>query len=127
LTTFVCAALYEYTRTPLYTADTTLMIERKPPQFLRMQDARPENNNDYDYNNDFQKTQQEILKSRALAEPTSEPPGTIVSLSRDEIEVATGEGGLALLEVQPEGRRGMRVRDFLAGRPLSAGARLSGP
>ena len=68
-----------------------------------------------------------VLKSRALADATSEPPGTIVSLSRDEIEVATGEGRLALLEVQPEGRRGMRVRDFLAGRPLSAGTRLSGP
>ena len=68
-----------------------------------------------------------VLKSRALVEPTSEPPGTIVSLSRDEIEVATGEGRLALLEVQPEGRRGMRVRDFLGGRPLSAGTRLSGP
>ena len=68
-----------------------------------------------------------VLKSHAVAETTSEPPGTIVSVSRDEIEVATGEGRLALLEVQPEGRRGMRVRDFLAGRPLSAGTRLSGP
>jgi len=68
-----------------------------------------------------------VLKSRAVADTTSESPGTIVGVTRDQIEVATGEGRLALLEVQPEGRRGMRVRDFLAGRPLSAGTRLSGP
>jgi methionyl-tRNA formyltransferase len=67
-----------------------------------------------------------ILKSRALADPASAAPGTIVGVSRDDIEVATGEGRLALLEVQPEGRRGMRTRDFLAGRPLSVGAQLTG-
>ena len=68
-----------------------------------------------------------ILKSRALADPTSAAPGTIVGVSRDEIEVATGDGRLALLEVQPEGRRGMRTRDFLTGRPLSVGVQLTGP
>jgi methionyl-tRNA formyltransferase len=68
-----------------------------------------------------------ILKSRALPETTSDPPGTVVAAGREAIEVATGEGRLALLEVQPEGRRGMRVRDFLAGRPLSVGSRLTGP
>ena len=31
VTAFGGAALYTYTRTPLYTADTTLMIERKAP------------------------------------------------------------------------------------------------
>src|SRR5580765_7559669 len=61
------AALYTFTRPLLYTADTTLLIERKAPQFLKLQDARPEIN-DYDFANEFQKTQHEILKSRSLAE-----------------------------------------------------------
>lgn len=54
-------------------------------------------------------------------------PGTIVDVSRDAIHVATGEGGpLAIVEVQPEGRRPMPVRDFLAGHPIRPGAVLSG-
>src|SRR3990172_3406663 len=60
------AALYSFTRTPLYTAEATLLIERKVPQVLKVQDARAES---LDYNNsEFYKTQYEILKSRALAE-----------------------------------------------------------
>ena len=67
-----------------------------------------------------------VMKSRVDVRPTTEAPGTIVGVSRDEIEVATGDRGrLALVEVQPEGRRAMRVRDFLAGHPMSVGSRLS--
>ena len=62
---FIGAALYAFTRTPLYTAEATLLIERKAPQILKLQDARGEAD---DYNNEFYKTQYEILKSRALAE-----------------------------------------------------------
>jgi methionyl-tRNA formyltransferase len=55
-----------------------------------------------------------------------EEPGTIVGLSRDAIHVATGHGGrLAILQLQPEGRRAMGVRDFLAGHPLAVGARFT--
>jgi methionyl-tRNA formyltransferase len=54
-------------------------------------------------------------------------PGTIVDVTRDAIHVATGEGGpLAIVEVQPEGRRPMPVRDFLAGHSIRSGAVLSG-
>jgi methionyl-tRNA formyltransferase len=54
-------------------------------------------------------------------------PGTIVDITRDAIHVATGGGGpLAIVEVQPEGRRPMPVRDFLAGHPVRPGAVLSG-
>jgi methionyl-tRNA formyltransferase len=66
-----------------------------------------------------------VLKTRVDDRPAMEPPGTIVGVSRDEIEVSTGGGRLTLLNVQPEGRRPMHVRDFLAGRPLSAGMRLT--
>ncbi len=62
------AALYTFTRTPLFTAEATLLIERRAPQFLKVQDARANTVDDNDYNNEFYKTQYEILKSRALAE-----------------------------------------------------------
>ncbi|HEY2918558.1 MAG TPA: polysaccharide biosynthesis tyrosine autokinase [Candidatus Binatia bacterium] len=56
--------LYTFTRTPIYTAQATLLIERKPPQVLKMQDALAEQIDTAEY----YKTQYEILKSRALAE-----------------------------------------------------------
>ena len=48
-------------------------------------------------------------------------PGTIVDVTRDAIEVATGDGRIALTEVQAEGRRPMSTRDFLAGRAVQPG------
>jgi methionyl-tRNA formyltransferase len=67
-----------------------------------------------------------VLKTRVDHRSTTDAAGTIVGVSRDEVEVATGGNGrLALLEIQPEGRRPMRMRDFLAGRPLSTGLRLT--
>ena len=66
-----------------------------------------------------------VLKTRVEDQPATAAPGTIVGVSRDEIEVSTGRGRIALLSIQPEGRRPMHVRDFLAGHPLSAGLRLT--
>lgn len=52
--------------------------------------------------------------------------GTITEQSPDGIVVATGAGTLRLLEVQPEGRRVMAVRDWLAGhREPIAGMRFT--
>jgi methionyl-tRNA formyltransferase len=79
-----------------------------------------------------------VLRTRVEHEPGSESPaeagpyesghqpGTVVDVSRDAIRVATGDGGrLSIEEVQPEGKRPMRVRDYLAGRPLQVGARFT--
>ena len=57
--------------------------------------------------------------------PDSTPamPGTIVDVTRDTIEVATGDGLIAFTEVQAEGRRPMSTRDFLAGRPVRPGTK----
>ena len=56
------------------------------------------------------------------------PPGTLMAITRDAITVAAGGGTrLIVLEVQPEGRRPMPVRDFLAGRPLATGSRFRPP
>jgi methionyl-tRNA formyltransferase len=54
----------------------------------------------------------------------SAPPGSVIEASADRFVVATGDGALRLLELQPEGRRAMSARDFLAGRPVQVGARF---
>ena len=58
------------------------------------------------------------------ADTTSSPPGTIVDVTRDAIGVATGDGLIALTEVQAEGRRPMSTRDFLAGRTVRPGTKF---
>jgi methionyl-tRNA formyltransferase len=68
-----------------------------------------------------------LLKSAVDDQSGDEPPGTIVEVSRDAIHVAAGFGSrLAITEVQPEGRRPMSVREFLAGHPVIAGSRFGG-
>jgi methionyl-tRNA formyltransferase len=66
-----------------------------------------------------------VMRSHVATEPTSDTAGTIVDVSPGAIHVATGYGGrLAIDEVQPEGRRAMKVRDYLAGHPIQPGARF---
>jgi methionyl-tRNA formyltransferase len=59
---------------------------------------------------------------RSDAEPA--PPGTVLRADAGDLWVSTGEGVLALLELQLEGKRRMAARDFLAGGGLRAGERL---
>ena len=69
-----------------------------------------------------------LLQTRVDEESSTEAPGTVVSVGRDSLHVATGHGGrLAVLRLQPEGRRPMMVREFLAGHAVRPGARLTGP
>jgi methionyl-tRNA formyltransferase len=68
-----------------------------------------------------------VLKSRVEEGTTIEAPGTVIDGSGDGIHVATGHGErLALIELQPEGRRAMQARDFLAGHAIPAGATFTG-
>ena len=68
-----------------------------------------------------------LLKTRVEDDPTTEAPGTIVAVSRDAIHVATGHGWrLAIERLQPEGKRPMATREFLAGRSVTPGARFTG-
>jgi methionyl-tRNA formyltransferase len=48
-------------------------------------------------------------------------PGAILEVTSQTIHVATGDGELAITEIQPEGRRAMRVHDFVLGHRLSPG------
>lgn len=69
-----------------------------------------------------------VLRTAPAPGATADAPGTVVEVTRDALVVATGHGErLAVLEVQPEGRRPMPTRDFLAGRPVVAGVRFDQP
>lgn len=69
-----------------------------------------------------------MVHRTALSEvaASSIPAGTLMNAARGEIVVACGDGRtIALLEVQPEGRRVMSTRDFLAGHRLEPGIRFT--
>ena len=69
-----------------------------------------------------------LLKTHLETEVTDASPGTIVDVSGGSISVATGHGErIAIDRVQPEGRRPMEARDFLAGHRVQPGARFTGP
>jgi methionyl-tRNA formyltransferase len=61
--------------------------------------------------------------------PRSTPvmePGTVVAVGTDTIHVAAAHGPPVIIDdVQPEGRRPMRVREFMAGHPIQVGMRFS--
>jgi len=53
-------------------------------------------------------------------------PGRIVRATGDDLLVACGGGSiLRILEIQPEGRRTMTAREFIAGRAVRQGARFT--
>lgn len=64
--TVIIAAVNVFTTTPIYMAETTLLIERKAPRVLDLRDAQGDGGFDYD-EYDYYRTQFEILKSRGLA------------------------------------------------------------
>jgi methionyl-tRNA formyltransferase len=57
-------------------------------------------------------TRLKLWRARALSAGIDAPPGTVFGHTR----VATGDGALELVEVQPEGRRAMDANAWLAGR-----------
>jgi methionyl-tRNA formyltransferase len=66
-----------------------------------------------------------LLRTSVADGPTDARPGTIVDARGDRLVVACGAGtGLAVLELQPEGRRAMTTREFLAGHRIEEGTVL---
>lgn len=53
-----------------------------------------------------------VWKSRVLENRSTELAGTVIGSGHDGIDVATGEGILRLLEVQPAGKKPMSAADF---------------
>jgi methionyl-tRNA formyltransferase len=59
----------------------------------------------------------ERIEGNAMAEP-----GTIEHVMKDRLVVATGDGRLAITQIQAPGKRMMDVGDFLRGHRLEPGA-----
>jgi methionyl-tRNA formyltransferase len=66
-----------------------------------------------------------VWSATVLAEPTTAAPGTVLAAGKPGIDVATSEGILRLLEVQPTGKRVMAVRDYLNAYALKPGTVFS--
>jgi len=67
-----------------------------------------------------------IHRSALTDETTSATPGAVTAAANGVLAVATGDGAvLRILEIQPEGKRVMPVRDFLSGHAVAVGTSLS--
>ncbi len=65
-----------------------------------------------------------VFGAFAMSRPTGNWPGEVVARASFGPVVATGQGRLALTEVQLEGKRRMRAGEFLRGHPLAVGTML---
>lgn len=67
-----------------------------------------------------------VLRTTVTGDETSAAGGTVIEAGR-ELLVAGGDGHvLKILQLQPEGRRVMAARDFLAGHTVPAGSLVNG-
>ena len=66
-----------------------------------------------------------LHRTARTSERSSASPGTVLAASGDALTVVAGDGEvLRILALQPEGKRVMNAREFLAGRPIAAGTQL---
>lgn len=65
-----------------------------------------------------------IWKAVSTGEATTEKPGTIVSVGKQSILVATGQSLLEVREIQTANSRRMSVSQFLTGHKVTAGTQL---
>jgi len=64
-----------------------------------------------------------IHRTTLTTEVSDAPAGSVVRADGDHLDIVAGDGRtMRILELQPEGRRVMRTRDFLAGRRIERGA-----
>ena len=73
----------------------------------------------------FQGQRIKIYQSRILK--TSFPdfaPGEVCGIERDRLYIACGKGGISLLEVQREGKKRLKIKDFLRGCRISLKTRF---
>jgi methionyl-tRNA formyltransferase len=65
-----------------------------------------------------------IYKAEVRQDGSGRQPGQVTWVGADFVEVGTGNGRLAIFEVQPEGGRRMAVREFLPGHAIEVGTEL---
>jgi methionyl-tRNA formyltransferase len=68
-----------------------------------------------------------VWRTVPLGYPVAGPPGTVAHAGSDGLHVATGDGALALIELQAEGGRALPAAEFLRGHPVQPGARFANP
>ncbi|MEE1304618.1 MAG: methionyl-tRNA formyltransferase [Agathobacter sp.] len=66
-----------------------------------------------------------IWKAQVAEGSSSDKPGTIIKIGKNELLVQTGEGALSLTEVQLEGKKRMDVGSFLRGCQIEEGIVLT--
>jgi methionyl-tRNA formyltransferase len=67
-----------------------------------------------------------IWRTVAATEQAKASPGTVTQVTKDAVHVATGNGVLVLMELQPANSRRMTVAQYLTGHPVGVGYRLGG-
>lgn len=65
-----------------------------------------------------------LWRAALVPHPTTAPPGSLVTTGPGAIGLATGQGLLLPIEVQPENRKAMAWEEFLRGARLGPGARF---
>lgn len=58
-----------------------------------------------------------IWEAQFVDRTTNAKPGTVLNYDKTGVDIATGEGILRLLKLQPAGKRIMTIHEFLNGRP----------
>lgn len=66
---------------------------------------------------EFRQQPLRIWQATALQQKVNAAPGTVMQANNDGIDVATADGVLRLLQIQPAGKRIMRASEFLNGHP----------
>ena len=65
-----------------------------------------------------------LFSARPVMKSFKDPAGTVLPSFPDELEIATGENALSILEIQgPSGKR-LQIKDFLRGYKIEPGTRL---
>ncbi len=65
-----------------------------------------------------------VLEVEPSDEPVAGEPGSVAILDRKRLLVATGDGSVEVLRVQPEGKRAMTASEFLNGTAVSDDSRF---
>jgi methionyl-tRNA formyltransferase len=68
-----------------------------------------------------------IHRVGCLPDQPSAPPGTVIRASGEDLHIAAGEGVVAVLQIQPEGRNLLRAGEFLRGYRLRVGDQFGTP
>lgn len=72
-------------------------------------------------------TPEQVQSLECEVNPAEAAPGTVVFANTKRVVVSTGEGLLELNQIQPQGKRAMRVSDYLCGRKIHPGDIFGNP